>query len=88
VPDFLAQLRLGLAHTAKARGDWAEAAHLYGELAQPDSPSEIAAEALYWAGVGQYKATGDPSHLAATARHFESRFTDSPWAKKASVWAK
>lgn len=87
-PDFLAQLRLGLAHAAKARGDWAEAARLYGELAQADSPSEIAAEALYWAGVAQYKATGDPGSLAATARNFESRFTESPWAKKSSVWAK
>lgn len=81
-------MRLGLAHAAKARGDWAEASRLYGELAQPDSPGEIAAEALYWAGVAQYKATGDASALAATARHFESRFAESPWAKKASVWAK
>jgi hypothetical protein len=87
-PDFLAQLRLGLAHAAKARGDWAAAARLYGELAQQNSPSEVAAEALYWAGVAQYKATGDPSSLAATARNFESRFSESPWAKKASVWAK
>ena len=86
--DFLAQLRLGLAHAAKGRGDWAEAARRYRELAQDTAAGEAAAEALYWSGAAAYKATGDPGALAATAESFKSRFTDSPWAKKASVWAK
>ena len=87
-PDFLAQLRLGLAHAAKARGDWQEAARRYRELAQDPAAGEAAAEALYWAGAAQYKASGDPSALGATAESFKTRFTDSPWAKKASVWAR
>lgn len=86
-PDFLAQLRLGLAHAAKVRGDWAEAARRYRELAQDPEAGEAAAEALYWSGAAHYKATGDPSSLAATAESFRTRFPDSPWAKKASVWA-
>ena len=88
VPDFLAQLRLGLAHAGKARGDWSEAERRYRELALDPAAGEVAAEALYWSGVAQYKATGDPSALGATAESFRSRFPDSPWAKKASVWAK
>lgn len=86
-PDFLAQLKLGLAHAAKARGDWAEAERRYREVANDSSVPEAAAEALYWAGVAKYKASGDPSALASTAQAFQTRFTDSSWAKKASVWA-
>lgn len=47
----------------------------------------MAPEALYWAGVSKYKASGDPGALARTAEAFRTRFTDSPWAKKASVWS-
>lgn len=85
-PDFLAQLKLGVAHAAKARGDWAEAERLYREVDDSSVP-EAAAEALYWAGVAKYKASGDPSALASTAQAFQTRFTDSSWAKKASVWS-
>ena len=86
-PDFLAQLKLGLAHAAKARGDWAEAERRYREVANDPASAEAAAEALYWAGVAQYKASGDPAALASTAQAFQTRFTDSSWAKKASVWS-
>jgi hypothetical protein len=88
VPDFLAQLRIGLAHAARLRGDWADAERRYRELADdPSAGDDVAPEALYWTGVSKYKGTGDPSALAETAGHFKTRFTDSPWAKKASVWS-
>ena len=86
-PDFLAQLKLGLAQAAKARGDWTDAERRYREVADDPSAGEAAAEALYWAGVSKYKASGDPAALASTAQAFQTRFTDSSWAKKASVWA-
>lgn len=86
MPDFLAQLRLGLAHAARLRGDWADAELRYRELADDPAAGDVAPEALYWTGVSKYKGTGDPSALAETAGHFKTRFTDSPWAKKASVW--
>ena len=84
-PDYLAQLKLGLAHAARARNDFADAEKRYRELAKGED--EVAAEALYWAGVSRYKATNDAAALGDTAKAFESRFTSSPWAKKASVWA-
>jgi hypothetical protein len=87
VPDFLAQLRIGLAHAARARSDWAEAERRYRELADDASAGEVAPEAQYWAGVSKYKSSGDPSALAETAERFKTRFSDSNWAKKASVWA-
>jgi hypothetical protein len=86
-PDFLAQLRLGLAHEARLRGDWARAESLYRELADDPAAGEVAAEALYWAGVSKYKGTGEASALAETGQAFKTRFADSTWAKKASVWA-
>jgi Thioredoxin-like domain len=82
--DFLAQLRLGLAHAARLGGDFAGAEQRYRELSQ--GTDEVAAESLYWAGVSKYKATNDGSALGDTASAFKERFTGSPWAKKASVW--
>ncbi len=86
-PDFLAQLKLGLAHEARLLGDFAKAERLYRELADDPAAGEVAPEALYWAGVSKYKGTGEAGALGETAQAFKSRFTDSAWAKKASVWA-
>jgi hypothetical protein len=82
--DFLDQIRLGLAHAARSRGDFADAERRYRELSGGEG--EVAAESLYWAGVSRYKHSNDASALGETAQAFGSRFTDSPWAKKASVW--
>ena len=86
-PDFFAQLRLGLAHVARARGDFAEAERRYREIADDPSAGDVAPEALYWAGVSKYKGSGDAGALAETAGDFKTRYAESPWAKKASVWA-
>ena len=83
--DYLAQLRLGLAHAARARGEFDDAEKRYREVVDSGS-DDVAAEALYWAGVSQYKSTNEASALADTAKAFQSRFTDSAWAKKSSVW--
>ena len=48
--------------------------------------TDAAPEALYWAGVARYKATGDAASLKDTARAFTQQYQDSTWAKKASVW--
>ena len=86
--DLLAQLTLGLGHSAFARGEFREAERRFGELVDRFPSSESAPEALYWAGVSRYKATNDGSALPETARQFTQRYQDSSWAKKASVWAK
>lgn len=84
--DFLAQLRLGLAHSAFTRGRFTEAEPLFKEVADEHPDTEAAAEAQYWKGVSRYKATNDAGALAETARAFTERYQDSSWAKKASVW--
>jgi hypothetical protein len=86
VDEFLSQLRLGLAHSAFARGQFGEAEPLFREVVERHPNTEAAAEAQYWAGVSRYKATNDAGALADTARAFGERYQESNWAKKASVW--
>ena len=85
--DFMGQLRLGLAHLAREQGELEDAESRYGELSRGADP-ELAAEALYWSGVSNYKRTHDGTVLTDTAREMRERFADSTWMKKASVWEK
>ena len=87
VEDFLPQLLLGVGHAAFGRGKFADAERRFREIVDAHPDADAAAEAQYWAGVSKYKATNDPSALAETARAFSQRYRDTPWAKKASVWA-
>ena len=87
VDDFLAQLELGLAKSDFANGKFAEAEKRFRGIAERFSNSEVAPEALYWAGVSKYKGSNDAGALKDTATAFKSRYKDSAWAKKASVWA-
>ena len=84
--DFLGQLKLGYAHYLFKSGNVAEAEKAFHEVVDELPNTDAAPEALYWAGVAKYKATGDASALGATAQAFQSRYTDTPWAKKASIW--
>ena len=84
--DFLSQLALGVAKEAFARKDYDAAARLYQDIVKKYATSDAAPEALYWAGVSQYRATNAPSALVETGRAFAERYQDTSWAKKASVW--
>ncbi len=84
--DFVAQLKLGLGHSAFAGGRFAEAEPLFKEIAEQHPDTDAAPEAQYWTGVSRYKATNDAGALTATARAFGERYQDTSWAKKASVW--
>lgn len=85
--DLLAQLTLGLGHSAFARQGWDEAERRFREVVDGYPNTEAAPEALYWAGVSRYKGKGDASALGETARAFSRQYQDTSWAKKASVWA-
>jgi hypothetical protein len=84
--DLLAQLQLGLAHMAFHEERWADAERRFREIVNQLPRTDAAPEALYWAGVARYKASGDATSLKDTARDFSQRYQDSTWAKKASVW--
>jgi TolA-binding protein len=84
--DLLAQLQLGLAHMAFHEERWADAERRFREIVDQLPRTDAAPEALYWAGVARYKASGDARSLKDTARDFTQRYQDSTWATKASVW--
>ena len=86
--DFQAQLMLGLAHGAFKREKWGDAEKTFREVVERFPNADAAPEALYWTGVSRYKGTGDGGALGDTARAFAQQYQGSPWAKKASVWAK
>jgi len=85
--DFLAQLQLGRAHMDFKQGKWADAGKRFQEIVDNLPQAEAAPEAMYWAGVSHYKATNDAGALKDTAKAFTERYTNSSWAKKASIWA-
>ena len=86
--DFLAQLKLGVGHGAFKRQDWEEAERHFRAIVADHPATDAAPESLYWAGVARYKGTNSAAALAETADAFASRFTETSWAKKASVWAR
>jgi hypothetical protein len=86
VDDFMAQIQLGLAKSAFARGDFADAERRFRDVVETFPSTEAAPEGLYWAGVSRYKGANDATALAQTAASFKQRYQDTSWAKKASVW--
>jgi TolA-binding protein len=86
--DFLSQLALGAAKAAFSAGDFPRAERLFEDVLQKHPRTDAAPEAQYWSGVSRYKATNDASALAGTYKKFQERYSDSTWAKKASVWGK
>ena len=77
---------LGRARMAFQQQRWAEAEQQFREIVRQLPQTDAAPEALYWAGVAPYKATGNPASLQATGQAFATQYQDSTWAKKASVW--
>jgi len=86
VDDFLAQLQLGLAKIAFSHQDFKEAEKRYQQIVDQFPETDAAPESLYWTGVSRYKATNDAAALEQTGEAFRTRYTNTTWAKKASVW--
>lgn len=84
--EFLPQVEFGLAKEKFAEGDFTRAEDLFRQVVDEHPNADIAPEALYWAGVSKYKASGNAAALGETAAAFQSRYKDSVWAKKASIW--
>jgi TolA-binding protein len=67
--------------------DWAEAEHRYKQVAEQHPSAAAAADALYWAGVSQYKISHDHSLLGEYAKQLQKKYPESIWTARASVWA-
>jgi TolA-binding protein len=84
--EFLPQVEFGLAKSSFATGDYALAESVFRKIVNEHPNSDVAPESQYWAGVAKYKASGDPKALGETEAAFQTRYGDSVWAKKASIW--
>jgi len=85
-PDLLAQLQLGLAAAAFAGGRYEEAQRAFEAVVNNFPETGAAAEAVYWAGVSNYKITHNREILQRTGARLRDHYPGSDWAKKGSVW--
>ena len=84
--DLLGQLELALGYHAADRKDWKTAEAHFETAAREYPATDAVPEGLYWAGVSRYSATHDGAELKQLRRAFQERYTDTSWARRASVW--
>lgn len=83
---FRARLEMGLARVTFMRKKWSDAEKLYTSLAGSDAGG-VAAEAIYWRAVCQYKSTNDHTVLTPAAQELSERYPRSEWKLKSDPWA-
>lgn len=86
-PEFVPHLEFGAARIAFSNGEFDDAEGRFRRIVEMYPEAEVAPEALYWAGVSRYKGADDADALRHTAAAMREKYPESPWAKKASVWA-
>ena len=84
--DFLAQLKMGLAKIHFQAERFTDAEKQFNTVSEEHPNASAAPEAVYWAGVSAYKGTGDGARLKQTGELLKSKYPDSEWSKKGSVW--
>ena len=84
--ELLGQLGLALGFIGVNRKDWATARTEFEKVVDKYPDTDSAPEALYWTGVAKYSASHDAGELKALGNQFKERYTDSAWAKRASIW--
>ena len=84
--ELLGQIELGLGFLAVNRKDWAAARREFEQVVEKYPDTDAAPEALYWTGVAKYSASHDATELKSLGRQFKERYTDTAWAKRASIW--
>jgi TolA-binding protein len=84
--DLLAQIELGLAKAAFGRQQFEQARTAFLDIADKHPHTDAAPEAVYWAAVSGYKASGNPEFLKKGGARLREKWPDGEWAKKSSVW--
>ena len=78
---------MGIARVAFMHKKFADAQKLYAEVADRFGNTAVAAEALYWRAVSQYKATNDHTVLGEVAPELADKFPEDEWRLKSLPWA-
>jgi hypothetical protein len=84
--ELLGQLGLGLGFLAVERKDWPTARTEFERVVREYPDTSAAPEAMYWAGVAKYSGSHDATALKELGKEFKERYTDTAWAKRASIW--
>jgi hypothetical protein len=84
--ELLGQIGLGLGFLAVNRKDWPTAREEFERVAKEFPDTAAGPEALYWSGVAKYSASHDATALKDLGRAFKERYTNTAWAKRASIW--
>jgi len=83
---FRARLEMGLARILFMHKKFADAQQLYSAVAERYSDLGVAAEAVYWRGVCQYKAANNHTVLSEVAKELGAKYPDNEWALKSLPW--
>jgi len=85
--EFMAELLMVEATSAMLHGDPRRGKEGFAQVATRFQEFEIAAEALYWAGVADYRA--DPKHAASSLRpcweELQTRYPRNRWARATRI---
>ena len=84
---FRARLEMGLARVAFMKKKWPAAEKAYAAVAEKHAGTDVAAEAIYWRAVCQYKATNDHTVLSPAAQELSQQYPGDEWTLKSEPWA-
>ena len=84
---FQARLEMGLGRVAFMHKHWDDAKTFFAGVAGNYADIAVAAEAIYWRGVCEYKATNDHTVLGAVATELAEKFPGDEWTLKSLPWA-
>lgn len=85
--DMLAFLTLAIGKEAFDEEKFDEAIKRFNEVVCHYADSEMAPEAVYYKGVSGYKKGHDAAELSRAYELLHTRYPNTSWEKKASVWA-
>jgi len=81
----MAELSLGLGRVLIFRKDADAAIERFEKVLERHPAGDHAAEATYWLGVAEYKASHDPERLRARWARLAREFPASSWARRTEL---
>jgi hypothetical protein len=84
---FRARLEMALARSDFMQKKFADAEKIYRRIVERHGDTAVAAEAIYWRAVCQYKATNDHTVLGPAAKELAAKYPGDEWTLKSVPWA-
>jgi hypothetical protein len=84
--EFRTDLELALARLSAVKKKWADAQARYQRVLDERPDAKRTPEAIYWRHVSEYSQTRDHASLGRAAQELKTRFPESQWAIRASIW--